>query len=553
MADIRLAKPAAGTTQTVPSAPEGRFVFEFPADAATLSRSGDNLVLTFEDGASIQLQDFYTTYSKEEMPSFQVDGVEIAGADFFAALGEDLMPAAGPASSSAARSGRYNEYGDGSLLDGIDHLGRLDIGFDGGVQLATDMVDPSAWYDDDGGRVDHGVTVTPTNPAQDPDDLDIPVQGGENFPPTMPHDVLRVDESALPDGSGGGKATAAGSMSVSAPDGVATITIGGDVVWQNGALTGTPVNTDEGHLNVTGFDGTNLTYTYTLTDPTREHTKQNAGGEDDAIAHEMEVVVTDRDGDSGSAVIRVEITDDVPTIKSFEHELTEGGEVIPVFGNALTDAVAGADGADFAWDANLSGQYGNITLNPDGTYIYTLDNDNEAVKALSDGETLTEEFTYTYTDADGDVAEGKVTITINGVDNGVVVTPSDPEAGSETLTVYESGLADGSTPGEKPTTAEGSMNIDAPDGVASIVIGGVTVFENGALTSNTVPTDEGVLTVTGFDAATGELKFTYTLNDNTLEHNTEATDTQVSHDLAVTVTDVDGTPASGTIRRAHGA
>ena len=106
MADIRLAKPAAGTTQTVPSAPDGRFIFDFPADAATLTRSGDNLVLTFEDGASIQLQDFYTTYSKEEMPSFQVEGVEISGQDFFAALGEDLMPAAGPAAgSSASRSG----------------------------------------------------------------------------------------------------------------------------------------------------------------------------------------------------------------------------------------------------------------------------------------------------------------------------------------------------------------------------------------------------------------------------------------------------------------
>ena len=115
------------------------------------------------------------------------------------------------------------------------------------------------------------------------------------------------------------------------------------------------------------------------------------------------------------------------------------------------------------------------------------------------------------------------------------------------VTVYESGLGDGSTPGDKPTTAEGSMNIDAPDGVASIKIGNVTVFENGALTSNRVPTDEGVLTVTGFDAATGKLSFTYTLNDNTTEHNTDATDTQVSHDLAVIVTDVDGTEAGSTI------
>ena len=546
MADIRLAKPAAGTTQTVPSAPDGRFIFDFPADAATLTRSGDNLVLTFEDGASIQLQDFYTTYSKEEMPSFQVEGVEISGQDFFAALGEDLMPAAGPAAgSSASRSGRYNEYGGSDLLDGLDHLGRLDIGFDGGVQLATDTVEPSPYYEDD-----HGVTVTPSAPDTDPDDPDIPVQG-EDFPPTMPHDVLQVDESALDGGSGGGSATADGSMSVSAPDGVATITIGGVVVWQNGVLTGNPVQTDEGHLDVTGFDGTNLTYTYTLDKATQEHGKEG-GGENDAIAHEMEVVVTDSDGDSGSAVIRVEITDDVPTIESFGHDVTEG-DSNAITGDALTGAAAGADGADFAWtNPAQQGQYGTITLNPDGTYTYTLDNDNAVVKALSKDETLTEEFTYTYTDADGDVATGKVTITINGVDNGVVVTPSDPEAGSETLTVHESGLVDGSTPGAAPTTAEGSLTISAPDGVASIVIDGKEVVVNGALTgyaeNRNIPTDEGVLMVTGFDAATGKLTFTYRLTGNTTEHGDKAEwDTQVSHDFTVTVTDVDNSTATSTI------
>ncbi len=537
MADIRLAKPAAGTTQTVPSAPDGRFIFDFPADAATLTRNGDDLVLTFEDGAAIQLQGFYTTYSKEEMPSFQVDGVEISGQDFFAALDEDLMPAAGPASgSSAARGGRYNEYGGSDLLDGLDHLGRLDIGFDGGTQLATDTVEPSPYSE-----VDHGVTVTPSTPGTDPDDPSIPVQG-EDFPPTMPHDVLQVDESALDGGSGGGSATAAGSMRVSAPDDVAIITIGGVVVWQNGALTGNPVLTDEGHLDVTGFDGTNLTYTYTLTGSTQEHTKLNAGGENDAIAHEMAVVVTDTDGDSGSAVIRVEITDDVPTIESFEKTVTEG-DADPIVGNALEGAVAGADGANFAWtNPDQQGRYGKLTLNEDGTYSYELNNDDPEVKALTDGDTRTEEISYTYTDADGDVATGKVTITINGVNNGV-------EVGSGTLTVYEAGLADGSQAGQAaaPTTAEGSLTVNAPDGVKDIRIDGVTVFENGALTGNTVSTDEGTLTVTGFDEATGELKFTYELTGNTLEHNTDATDKQLSHDLAVTVTDVDGSTDTGVV------
>ena len=93
MPDVRLVKPAAGISQNIVCEPQARFVFDFPADAATLSRSGDNLVLTFDDGSSLQLENFYTAYSSENMPSFSVEGVEISGQDFFAAMNEpDLMP-----------------------------------------------------------------------------------------------------------------------------------------------------------------------------------------------------------------------------------------------------------------------------------------------------------------------------------------------------------------------------------------------------------------------------------------------------------------------------
>lgn len=528
MADIRLAKPAAGTTQTVPSAPNGRFIFDFPADAATLTRNGDDLVLTFEDGSSIQLQGFYTTYSKEEMPSFQVEGVEISGQDFFAALGEDLMPAAGPAASSASRSGRYNEYGGSDLLDGIDHLGRLDIGFDGGTQLATDTVEPSAPEVD----IDYDVTIAAGPEAGAVD--------------------LTVYEGGLAGGSQAGQAatptTASGSLNINAPDGVASIVIGDVVVYENGKLTGNVVTTDEGTLAVTGYDPVTgkLDFSYTLDRNTTEHDKSDPAT-DTQISHDLTVTVTDTDGDSDSTTITVNVVDDVPTIGSFSHEMSEG-DAVPVVGNALTGAVAGADGANFAWDANQNGHFGTITLNADGTYSYRLDNDNATVKELTDGETLTEEFTYTYTDADGDIAEGKVTITINGKDNGIVIEPTDPAAGSDTVTVYESGLDDGSQAGQAsaPTTAEGSLSITAPDGVASIKIDGVTVFESGALTSNTVPTNEGVLTVTGFDATTGKLQFTYELTGNTTEHDGTGKD-NISHDLAVTVTDMDGTTAGSTI------
>ena len=528
MADIRLAKPAAGTTQTVPSAPNGRFIFDFPADAATLTRNGDDLVLTFEDGSSIQLQGFYTTYSKEEMPSFQVEGVEISGQDFFAALGEDLMPAAGPAASSASRSGRYNEYGGSDLLDGIDHLGRLDIGFDGGTQLATDTVEPSAPEVD----IDYDVTIAAGSEAGAVD--------------------LTVYEGGLAGGSQAGQAatptTASGSLNINAPDGVASIVIGDVVVYENGKLTGNVVTTDEGTLAVTGYDPVTgkLDFSYTLDRNTTEHDKSDPAT-DTQISHDLTVTVTDTDGDSDSTTITVNVVDDVPSIGSFSHEISEG-DAVPVVGNALTGAVAGADGANFAWDANQNGHFGTITLNADGTYSYRLDNDNATVKELTDGETLTEEFTYTYTDADGDIAEGKVTITINGKDNGIVIEPTDPAAGSDTVTVYESGLADGSQTGQDdaPTTASGSLIITAPDGVASIVIGGIVVFEKGGLTGNTVSTDEGTLTVTGFDPVTGELKFTYELSGNTTEHSGSGMD-DISHDLTVTVMDMDGTEVDSTI------
>ena len=50
MADIRLAKPAPNTAQNIPSTPEGHFIFDFSTGEATLSRDGDDLLLSFEDG-----------------------------------------------------------------------------------------------------------------------------------------------------------------------------------------------------------------------------------------------------------------------------------------------------------------------------------------------------------------------------------------------------------------------------------------------------------------------------------------------------------------------
>lgn len=129
MQDIIVARPQTGTV-TTPLTPDARIVLAFPASDAALSRNGDDLVFMFEDGASVVLQDFYQTYTKDTIPDFVIDDMPVAGQDFFAALGdEELLPAAGPSAGNAAGA-RFHSWESASLMDGIDRLGGLDIGLD---------------------------------------------------------------------------------------------------------------------------------------------------------------------------------------------------------------------------------------------------------------------------------------------------------------------------------------------------------------------------------------------------------------------------------------
>ena len=137
MANIILNRPQAGQHTVLNSAPDARLVLQFPTAQATMQRSGDNLIFSFDDGSSIELSDFYTQYSQESMPEFEVDGTLVAGADFFNALGPDLMPAAGP--GAATRAARYNEFGNSDLHDGINHLDGLDYRLAFGAETTEDL------------------------------------------------------------------------------------------------------------------------------------------------------------------------------------------------------------------------------------------------------------------------------------------------------------------------------------------------------------------------------------------------------------------------------
>ena len=471
MADIRLAKPAAGTSQKVVCTPDARFVFEFPTDEATLSRNGDNLVITFEDGSTLQLENFYTAYSSENMPSFSVDGAEISGEDFFTAMNEpDLMPAAGPAGNAGNQSNgnRFHDYVNADLLDGLDRLGGLDIGWPGSdVNPETDGAATSGDYVD----IDYGVTVTPGDPGiDDTPVIDNPDNPNDNPPAGVvaDRDVLRVQESNLAGGTNPNEAalSADGFMNIDAPDGVASITIGSVIVFENGALTGTPVPTDEGYLDVTGFDPATgrLDYTYHLTGSTQEHEKDTAA--DDSIAHELPVTVTDTDGSTGSGVITVVIEDDVPTLSVTD-------QIGEVESGATSDTVTGQISYDFGADdgegksftitttkdgepvtvnypvdggsVTVTSDHGTLTVNADGSYSYKANPNTEGKDS----------FTFTITDADGDsAAEQTIDVTVTKAEGPVI----DDTNG--VITVDEEGLADGTNPDAASETAQWT----APEG-----------------------------------------------------------------------------------------
>ena len=559
MADIRLAKPVAGTTQTVPSAPDGRFIFDFPADAATLTRNGDDLVLSFEDGSSIRLQGFYTTYSKEDMPSFQVEGVESSGQDFFAALGEDLMPAAGPAAgSSASRGGRYNEYGGSDLLDGIDHLGRLDIGFGDGVEWADDQVggwthqnlDPEisgiiavdgndmtlveSGVETDGSQKIQGNVFTPGVPvvvgqvmASDPDGgrLSYSFADGSNrivteygvitidadtgvITYTLNNDDPDADSLALgetvrqdftvrvEDGQGG-KAEASFSVTIKGTNDQPEVTLDADS--ELGLIESGVGRTDDGQV---------------VTAPGTEEENQAYDGShaDDKGTQQLEGKVTGADVDAGHKLWFGAVAGDKSQDGSWEGAQSPDADIF--LGKDATDG-------DVESSEPVEGSFGHLVLNSDGTWTYTLKGEGEPVQgtasldgetfdifsidALPEGATITDTFTIYVKDEHGAWNLETVTITITGSNDKPSLAVGAPDG-----LLYESGVGRDTTtsdhrPVDKPGQPEENNPYDNDAAGTASVTGSINAadVDHGDILHFAVADGTGVTTPEGLGLTTG--------------------------------------------------
>ncbi|MEE1864922.1 VCBS domain-containing protein [Pseudomonas auratipiscis] len=93
----------------------------------------------------------------------------------------------------------------------------------------------------------------------------------------------------------------------------------------------------------------------------------------------------------------------------------------------------------------LNGKFGTLTIQPDGTYTYVIDNNNSEVQALRGiDDLLVEVFTYRVTDSDGEFDDAQIVIVIRGQND-------NPVAGNDSATAVEAGGVNNSSGGVDPT------------------------------------------------------------------------------------------------------
>ncbi len=259
-----------------------------------------------------------------------------------------------------------------------------------------------------------------------------------------------------------GAATATGDLEASDIDN------SGDA-WQSVAPGGATAN---------GYGSYTLTaagvWTYTLDDANAAVQALNGA----ATLTDSFTALTE-DGTSQLVTITIHAQNDAAVITGdTTGDVTEAGGVANGTAGVPTDSgnldASDVDNPDDAWQPVSTGTasangYGTYALAADGSWTYTLDDNNAAVQALNGATTLTDMFTAV--SADGTTR--LVTVTINGANDAAVI------GGDATGAVTEAGGIGNGTPGVP--TDSGTLtaaDVDDPDDLFQAVAAG-TATNNG--------------------------------------------------------------------------
>ncbi len=170
----------------------------------------------------------------------------------------------------------------------------------------------------------------------------------------------------------------------------------------------------------------------------------------------------------------------------------------------------------------LNTPYGVVTLNPDGSYSFVLNNGTPAVEGLAEGQSVNISVGYGIQDSNGDQSTANLIITIVGSNDIPTVEVSFPDAEGGVAQVFEKGLADGSSAGDGSTVTTGSFTVADSDGLANLKtlsVGSLTVDLTtsgfASLVGQSFTTAHGTVLITGY--SDGSYSFSYTLTGATAD------------------------------------
>ncbi|MHC8315564.1 retention module-containing protein [Pseudomonas sp. LB3P31] len=366
---------------------------------------------------------------------------------------------------------------------------------------------------------------------------------------------LTFNEANLPNGTVSNPAalTQNGTFTVTAPDGLLNLNVGGISVFSGGVASGLPqsITTQLGNtLTITGYNPATgvVSYSYTL-----NGNDTHSAGDGTTLSEQFTVVAGDTNGDTATGSLDINITDDAPKAVDDSNANTASETLLTLTGSVLPNDTQGADRIPTGPNSGpviggtFTGTYGTLVLNPNGTYTYTLNTNDPDFKALHGGGNGTENFVYTLTDSDGDTSTATLVLNIHNNDDPITIGGLGVFGGE--VTVYEKNLSDGSAPDSAALTQNGTLTITALDGVQSLNIGGISVVTAGVSAGfpQSITTPLGsTLTITGYDSATGVVSYSYTLADNEAHPTANGANT-LSEQFAVTVVDDNGTTANASL------
>jgi VCBS repeat-containing protein len=385
--------------------------------------------------------------------------------------------------------------------------------------------------------------------------LEIDVNNADNL--TISATGVTVNEANLALGSAPNAAALVktGSFTVDSSAGLSDLSINGVDILSDGVRVGVgqTITTASGdNLVVTGLNTTTglVNYRFTLVNPEAHE----AGGGANSSVLPLSIVAGDNNGNATSGSLIISVIDDVPQAVADSNSNVTTSSSLTLTGNVLSNDLQGVDriSAGPISAGTFTGTYGNLVLGANGAYTYTLNPSDADFRALAAGARGTETFTYTLNDRDGDTSTATLTLNVVGAGAGTgTVTPGTigiTPAGAA-LVLNEANLALGSAPNAAALTQAGSFNVAASGGLNNLSINGVTVLSNGQLVglNQNIDTRLGnTLKVTGLDASTGVVTYSYTLNGSET-HATANGANSLADALNVVASDRSGASASATI------